>query len=158
MRFGRLQLLLERIVELVEHLHHVGLGGGNLVELALHVGSKLQVEDLRELLDEQVVDAHAQIGGVEAPLFLLDVAAVLDRLNDRGVRAGAADRLLFKGLDQRCFAVSGRGLGEVLGCVEFVKVERLSDRERRQQLVVVLAVSGARRGGGRRISGPCPEP
>src|SRR4051794_34418080 len=48
-RLGRPKFLLERIVEFVKDLHHVGLGGGDLVELPLHVGGELQVEDLRKL-------------------------------------------------------------------------------------------------------------
>ena len=153
-----LQLFLKRIVELVEHLDHVVLGGGDLVELVFHVGGELQVEDLGELLDQQVVDGHPQIGRVEPPFFLLDVAAVLDRLDDRGIGAGPADRLFFEGLDQRGLAVARGRLGEVLGRVEAVQVERLAGGQGRQQLVFLLAAGGARRGGGRRTSAPCPAP
>ena len=125
-RLGRPQLLLERIVELVEHLDHVGLGGGDLVELALHVGGELQVEDLGKLFDQQVVDGHPEVRRAEPPFLLIDVAAVLDRLDDRCIGAGAADRLFFQGLDQRGLAVSRRRLGEVLRRVEAVEVEGLA--------------------------------
>ena len=57
--------------------------------LSFHVSGELQIEDLGKLLDQQVVDRHAQIGGVEPPFLLLDVAAVLDRLDDRAHRCWA---------------------------------------------------------------------
>ena len=158
LRFGGLELLLKRIVELVEHLDHLFLGGSDVVELVLHVGGELQVEDLGEVLDQQVGDRHAQVGGEEAPLLLLDVAAVLDRLDDRRVGAGPADGLLFEGLDQRGLAVAGRRLGEVLGGVQGVQVERLAGGQDWAAARLPSCRPGARPGGGRRTSGPCPGP
>ena len=142
LRLGGLQRFLERVVELVEHLDHVFLGRGDVVELVLHVRGELQVEDLGELLDQEVGHDHAQVGREEPPLLLLDVAAVLDRLDDRGVGAGPADVLLLEGLDQRGLAVAGRRLGEVLGRVEAVQVERLADGQGGQELVFLLAAPG----------------
>ena len=148
--FGGLERVLERIVELVEHLDHVFLGGRDVVELVFHVGGELQVEDLGEMLDQQVGDDHAQVGGEEAPLLLFDVAAVLDRLDDRGVGAGPADVLLLQGLDQRRLAVAGRRLGEVLGGVE-ARAGRAPGRRRGAARARLPACRrAARPGGGRR--------
>ena len=124
-RFGGLQLFLKRIVKLVEHLRHLFLGGSDVVELVFHLGRELEVEDLGKLLDQEVGHGHPQMGRVEAPLFLLDVAAILDCLDDRRVGAGAADRLFFQGLDQRGLAVARRRLREMLG-----RVEALASRAR----------------------------
>ena len=129
-RFGDLQLFLKRIVKLVEHLGHLFLGGSDVVELVFHLGGELEVEDLGELLDQKVGHGHPQMGRVEAPLFLLDVAAILDCLDDGRVGAGAADRLFFQGLDQRGLAVARRRLREMLGRVEAVQVERAARRSR----------------------------
>ena len=88
------------------------------------------------MLDQQVGDNHAQVGGEKSPFFLFDVEPILDRLDDRGIGARSADVLLLQGLDQSRLAVSGRRLGEMLGGVERVQIERLPHGERRQQLVL----------------------
>ena len=147
---GRLERVLERIVELVEHLDHVFLGGGDVVELILHVGRELEVEDLGEMLDQQVGHHHAQVGGEEPPFLLLDVEPVLDRLDDRRVGAGPADVLLLQGLDQGGLAVPGRRLGEVLGRRP-ARAGRAPGRlQGGQELVVLLAARGPDLDGGRR--------
>jgi len=78
------------------------------------------------VLDQQVGHDHPQVGREEPPLLLLDVEPVLDRLDDRRVRARTPDILLLERLDQRGLGVPGRRLGEVLGRLQRVKVERLA--------------------------------
>ncbi len=157
-RFGGLQLLLKGIVELVEHLRHLFLAGGDVVELVFHLGRELEVENLGKLIDQEVGHRHSQVGRVEAPLFLLDVAAILDRLDDGGVGAWAADGLFFKGLDERGLAVAGRGLGEMLGRVEAVLIELRCRRSEWAEARLPVCLRAARRGGGRRTFAPCPGP
>ena len=72
-RFGGPELLLKGIVEIVENLVHLFLGRGDVVEFSLHVRREFQIEDLGEVLDQELGHDHAEIGGVESPLLLLDV-------------------------------------------------------------------------------------
>ena len=51
----------------------------DLVEFFLHVARELQVHDLREMLDQQIGHPLADLGGVEAALLHLDVAAFRPR-------------------------------------------------------------------------------
>ncbi len=95
---------------------------------------------------------------MEPPFLLFDIAAILNGLDDWGIGAGPADRLFFESLDQRGFAVARRRLGEVLGGVKGMQVERIAGRQRRQQLIFLLAAWPARPGGGRRTSGSSPGP
>ncbi len=136
------KLLLKRIIKLVEHLDHVRLGRGDLVQLAFHMSRELQVQDLGELLDKQIRHRHTKVRRVESPFFLLDVAAILDRLDDWRICAGATDCLFFEGFDEGGLAVPRRGLREMLGRVELVKIENLPHGNRRQELVVLLAMLG----------------
>ena len=80
----------------------------------------------REVLDQQVGDLLAQLGGVEAAILDLDVVAFLigDLGDDAGIGAGPADAFFFQGLDQRGLVVARRRLGEVLagGQVEQIQL------------------------------------
>src|SRR5712691_11799710 len=98
---GDLEALLEGLVELVEHLHPLHLAFLDLVELVLHPGGELDVEDARERVDQELVDDLAQVGGEEAVLLLLHVLLVLDGGEDGRVGRRAPDALLFQLLHQR---------------------------------------------------------
>ena len=88
----------------------------------------------------------AELGRVEAPLLLLDVAAVLDRRQDRRVGRRPADALLLQLLDQRRLGEPRRRLREVLLGPDLEQLDRLALLERRQQrvagLVLVAGVLG----------------
>ena len=61
------------------------------------------------------------------PLLLeLDVAAVLQHLQDRGIGRGPADAELFHALDQRGFREARRRFGEMLGDGEVLPLQRLA--------------------------------
>ncbi len=86
----------------------------DLVEIAFHLRREGEIENLRKMLDEQVVHGGADFGRHETPFLLRDVAPRLNRLHDRRVRRGPADAVLFKRLDQRSFGVSRRRFGKML--------------------------------------------
>ena len=119
------ELLLEGAVELAEHLDPVEVVVLDLVELLFHLARVADVQDLGEGLDELVGHDLAKVGRVEAALELLDVVALLDHGDDRGVRAGAADPLLLEDLDQACFGVARRRARELLLRIRVHGRERL---------------------------------
>ena len=111
---GLLERPLERSVELVEHLRPPDPALGDVVELVLHVRREVDVDDVREVLDQLVGDDHAHVLGIEALVLQPDVSAVLDRRDDRRVRGGTADAQLLERLHERCLGEPGRRLREVL--------------------------------------------
>src|SRR4030042_1931070 len=85
---------LEGLVDLPPHRLPLPLATGDLVELLLHLRREADVYDLREVADEEVVDHHPQVLGLEIAAVPLDVAALLDRGEDGGVGAGPPDAVL----------------------------------------------------------------
>ena len=67
----------------------------------------------REVLLQQPDHRERQPGRHQRGALLVDVAAVEDRADDRGVRRGAADLALLELLDQRRLGVARRRLGLV---------------------------------------------
>src|SRR5208283_5452573 len=112
--FGVLQVLVEALIELLHGDAPVDLPVLDLVELGLHARRIRDVEDVVEAFEQQVGDHHAEFGGSEAAAILLDVIALLNGGNDRGVRGRASDAVGFQALHQRGFVIARRWLGEVL--------------------------------------------
>ena len=142
-------------VELLQRVGPVQLPFLHLVQLLFHARRVGDVEDVAEVLHQQVAHHHAEFGGMEAALLLLDVLAVLNDGEDGGVGRGPADALLFQRLDQRGFVVARRGLGEVLLRQQLVQLELFADLHLRQTelqflvflhlrlLVLALFIDGA---------------
>src|SRR5690349_14306662 len=59
---GFLDVLCKGAVELVHHFHPLGLSGGDHVEVFLHSGGELQIDDIREVLGHQVIDLDTDLG------------------------------------------------------------------------------------------------
>src|SRR5690554_400798 len=133
------QLLLELGVEGVEQRTPVPLTLGHLVEAILHARREGVVHQIREGLLEPLGDDIAELLGVEATVLQLDVAAILDGGDDRGVGGGAADAALLQLLDQARLGVAGRRLGEVLLGVQGGQGHGRALGQIRQGLILVLA-------------------
>jgi hypothetical protein len=71
-------------------------------------------------------------------LDLLYVVAILDCINDGRVGGGAANSLLFKGLDEARFVVARWWLRELLQRVEFFEAQRLAVVQLGQSALLVL--------------------
>ena len=67
--------LVNGAVEVLEHPLPAELALLDPVELVLHLGGELDVEDLGELAHHDLLDHLAQLGGEEAALLHLDVLA-----------------------------------------------------------------------------------
>ena len=127
-------------MKLVEHVGPRLRALGHLVELALDLAG---VADLDELVAEAALEeaGHrlAERGCVEAALVLLDVAAVLDDIDDARVRGGTADPLLLELLHQAGLGVAGRGCLELLPRLDVERGEAGALVEARQHLLTVVA-------------------
>src|ERR671925_57627 len=111
---GALEVLGEWHPELLQYARAFRLTLGDLVELLLHLGREVHVDDLGEVLDELVGDDLGDVLGVETAILQPDVSTVLDRRDDRRVRRRAPDAELLERLHERRLGVSGRRLREVL--------------------------------------------
>lgn len=100
-------------VEPLQPRHGLGLTAGDAVEVVLHLGGEVVVDEPPEVLFQEVDHGEGQEGRDECGALLEHIAAVEDRADDRGVRRRAADLALFELLDQRRLGVAGRGLGGV---------------------------------------------
>ena len=139
---------MQRVVELLDHGHPLALALGDLVELVLEDGGEVRVHDVVELLDQHVVDEHAELGRLEAPPVALDVAAILDRDRIGAYVLGRPMPRSSSDLDQRGLGVARRRLGEVLLGDEPHQVEQIARGELGQRLAIlvgrlVVVASGA---------------
>ena len=124
----------ERRVELTQHLHALQVALGDLVEVLLHLGREVHVDDVGEVLDELVGHDLTDVVGEEPAILEPDVAAVLDRRDDRRVGRRPADAQLLERLDER-------RLGEARGgCVKCC-----SGRSSRSDSACSAESSGSRR-------------
>ena len=85
----------------------------DLVELVLHRGRELVVDQVGEVGLEQVHDRECPKGRHQGLALLPDVPAALDRLHHRGVGRRPADSQVFEFLNQRGFGETVRRLGVV---------------------------------------------
>ena len=86
-------------------------------------------------LDQFVGDDRAEQGCIKPPLLLLDIFAVLNRLNNAGVCARPADAKLLEHFHQARFGKPWRRLGEMLRRVDLDRPDRLLFRQLRQKLI-----------------------
>ena len=91
-----------------------------------------------EMLSEKTADNAADVRGGEAPVVDVDVFAVAQRGDDRGVGRGPADAVLFEGLDQRSLGIARRRLGEMLLRVKRRQPHRIAHLHGRQHVVAVV--------------------
>ena len=105
---------MEPLVELLEHALPVDLALFDLIELSLHTGGELDVDDILEVLHHKAVHDLAERRGGKTLVDLLDIFAVLDRRNDRRVRRRAANALFLHCAHERRLGVPRGRLGKML--------------------------------------------
>ncbi len=133
-----LRRVLGAEVEALEPRHRLGLAARDAVEVVLHLGGEVVVDEPAEVLLQQVHHGEGQEGRHECRALLEDVPAVQDRADDRRVRGRAADLPLLQLLDQRGFGVAGRRLGRVAVRGDLVGGERVAFRDLRQAPLPVV--------------------
>ena len=110
----------------------------NLVELFFKIGGEIEFHIAREvILEEGHYDATLVLA-MQPLLLKLHIAAILQHLNDRCVGGRTADAEFFHALDQRGFREARRGLGEMLGDVELLALDRFALVDHRQALAVFI--------------------
>ena len=96
-----------------QELRAVLLARGDTVQVALHRGREVVVDQVRQVLLEQACHGERQPRGHQVLAAVRHVPAVPDRLDGGRVGGGTADAELLHGLDQRGLRVAARGLGLV---------------------------------------------
>ena len=96
-----------------QELRAVLLARGDTVQVALHRGREVVVDQVRQVLLEQARHGERQPRGHQVLAAVRHVPAVPDRLDGGRVGGGTADAELLHGLDQRGLRVAARGLGLV---------------------------------------------
>ena len=96
-----------------QEVRSVLLSRGDTVQVALHRGREVVVDQVRQVLLEQARHGERQPRGHQVLAAVRHVPAVPDRLDGGRVGGGTADTELLHGLDQRGLRVAARGLGLV---------------------------------------------
>ena len=120
---GVLDELRERPPELLEQRHPLALAARDRVERVFHACRELVVDVLREELGQEAVDDAADVGRDEAPILHLDVLAIAQRRDDRGVRRRPADTEFLERFDERGFRIARRRLREVLRALHVLQAQ-----------------------------------
>ena len=118
------------------------LTASDLVQFLLHAGSKRVVHQVAEVLDQPVRDEFTNLLDVESTVLERDIAAILNRRNDRRIGGGPADALTLQFAYQARFAVPGRRLREMLHHARIDESQGLAFRVVRQGSVLVSARDG----------------
>ena len=112
--------------EFLQHLLPGNLVVGDAVELLFQIGGEVVLHIAREEVFQERDHDAALVLAVQPLLFELDVAAVLQHLQDRGVGRGTADAELLHALDQRRFREARRRFGKMLGDGEILPLQRFA--------------------------------
>ena len=110
----RLERVAERAVEVLEHAPPGQLAVLDPVELRLHLGGELDVEDLGKPADHDLLDRLAQLGREEPALLDLHVLARAESRDDGAIGGRPPDAEPLELLHQAGLREPGRRLGEVL--------------------------------------------
>src|SRR5205823_6323262 len=108
------------------------VAGGDAVEVVLHPGREVVVDETPVVLLEQAGDGEGEEGRDERGAALDDVAAVEDRRQDRGVRRRPADAAVLERLDERRLGVPRRRCRLVALRLELEQLDAVAGMEIRQ--------------------------
>ena len=138
-------------VETVKPLGAILVTCGDGVELVLHGGREVVVDELAKVVFHQADDGEGDPGRHERVAAREHVAAVLDGLDDRRIRRRAADAQVFHLLHQAGLGVARRRIGGVAVRGDFLGTELVAlvqVREASLRLLAALALAILGLGGG----------
>src|SRR5262249_25935651 len=142
---GLFKVAREGSVETLHRLLPVLLPLLDLVENVLHAGGELDVENIREGVDEKIGYEKAELGRRErAALVERYVLAVQGIRDDARIRRRPADAVFFQLFNQGRLREARRRLREMLARLEAEEPERVAGpeiRERRLLFVVLVVAS-----------------
>ena len=113
-------------VEAAEPLDPLLVPGRDPVEVVLHRGGEVVVDEPAEVLLEQAHDREGEKGRHEGRAPLEDVAAIEDGAEDRGVRGRSADTELLERPHERRFGVARRRARLVALWLERSQLDRVA--------------------------------
>src|SRR5688572_5828639 len=113
------------------------LAVADLVEDVLHLRGEAVLDVVAEVLDQELADDLADVGGYEGAPAHLDVLAVAQCLDDGGVRRRPADAVALEGLHEARLGVARRRLREVLLRADRLERHALALGQRRKRLLVL---------------------
>ena len=119
-------MLVAAEVEAVEPVDAVGLAAGDAVEVVLHLGREVVLDEVAEVVLEQAHDRERDPARHERLAARGDVAAVDDRRDDRRVGRRPPDAQLFERLDEARLGVARRRRGLVALGLDLDDVELLA--------------------------------
>ena len=130
--------LRERPPELLEQRHPLALAARYGVERVFHAGRELVVDVLREELGQEAIDDATDVRRNEASILHLDVLAIAQRRDDRGVRRRPADAVLFERFDERGFRIARRRLREVLRALQVLQAQPIAFGDGGQDSILLV--------------------
>ena len=131
------------VVEAPQPGDPVLLAGGDPVQVALHGGGEVVVDELGEVLLQQPGDGEGEPGRHQGLAAVVDVAAVGDRGHGGRVGRGTTDLALLKSLDQGGLGVARRRRGLVTGGLGVQGGQLLAGDHRGQAHVLGVLGGGA---------------
>ncbi len=119
-------------IEALQPLHTVGFSPGDAVEVGLHVGGELVLDQVGEVLLEQAHHGERDPVGDQRGSARGDIPAVDDRGDRRGEGRGSTDTQLFESFDEACLGVTRGRAGLVTLGLDVDEGENLPLLERRE--------------------------
>src|SRR5579863_8842737 len=135
---GAVDRIREVAPEIAQYLLPVDPPARDVVELVFQIGGEIVFDIALEKAGEESGHQPATVLRYEAALVEPHVIAILQNLNDRGIGRGPADAEFLELLDQACFAVARRRLGEMLTRGYHTTAEPLFFLHRRQTPVFLI--------------------
>ena len=145
-RFFEAAVMLVAAVELADEIEPLALAARDLIEVFLHLGGELDVDEIAEMLAQQPGDRERREARHERLALPEHVAAALDGADRRGEGRRTADADPLELLDQRRFGVARRRVrlvrlrlrGPARRTRVASAVDALADRQRRQHALLLF--------------------
>ena len=147
--FGVVEVCVKVLIIFAQHVLPRHLAGLDLVEIRLHIGGELQIDDVAEIFLHHLSHDDAKICRAQVAPLLDDIVAAEDGRDRRRIRGRTADALFLHGADERRLRVAGGRLCELLLFRDLLEVHGVALLERRQRtahlarlLVLCLFIHG----------------
>ncbi len=102
------------VIKFFEQVIFFHLAFGDFIQLIFEVCRKLHIDNVLEVLFQHIHHHKAQFRGLEMLVNALDIAAGLNRLNNRRIGTRTANFLFLQSLNERSIVVTWRRFREVL--------------------------------------------
>ena len=114
----------ELLVELPKHNVALAVACGDLVERFFHLCSKLEVNDVWQILCKHVTNRLPKLGRVKALFLFGYVQALLNGFYRSDIRTWTSDAFFFHFFNQACLGVAWWWYGKVLLAIHLFEIHR----------------------------------